>query len=54
MTTCFGKSCLFGLLCVFCVGVCQFVSVFFLFWHGRWDAGFDSGGGGGGFGTLTM
>ena len=27
MTTCLGKSCSFDLLCVSCVGVCQFVSV---------------------------
>ena len=27
MTTCLGKSCSFGTLCVSCVGVCQFVSV---------------------------
>ena len=27
MTTCLRKSCSFGLLCVSCVGVCQFVSV---------------------------
>ena len=29
MTTCLGKSSSFGLLCVSCVGVCQFVGVDF-------------------------
>ena len=27
MTTCLAKSCSFGLLCVSCVGICQFVSM---------------------------
>ena len=28
MTTCLEKSCSFGLLCVSCVGICQFVRMF--------------------------
>ena len=40
MTTCLGKNCSFGLLCVSFVGVCQNLCVFFFpFWfEGRvWD-----------------
>ena len=36
MTTCLGKSCSFGLLCVSFVRICQFLSVSFPF-------GFESG-----------
>ena len=37
MTTCLGKSCPFGLLCVSCVGICQFVSVLLPFWFLGWE-----------------
>ena len=32
MTTCMGKSCSFGLLCVSFMGVCQTLCVSFPFW----------------------
>ena len=41
MTTFFGKSCSFGLLCVSLVNLCQFLSMyFFRFWFWGWDLGF--------------
>ena len=41
MITCLGKICSFGLLCVSCVGFCQFVSVLLSLLVLRVGCGFD-------------
>ena len=42
MTTCLGKSCIFGLLCVSFVNVYQILCVFFFpFGYWGWDVGCD-------------
>ena len=41
MSTCLGKSCLFGLTCVSFVNVCQFVYVLLALLFLGWDMRFD-------------